>query len=149
MIKIFLIVLVCLYVLSPFDLLPDLIPVSGWLDDAFLVGLLLYYLKRGTFPALFSWLNRFVANNGKKQDRFSGRTFDFNTEQQAPETNKNPYEILGITPGASQDEIKEAYRRAAQAYHPDKVSHLGREFQDLAQEKFLEIQNAFEVLSEK
>lgn len=149
MIKILLIVLVVLYVLSPIDLLPDLIPISGWLDDAFLLGLLLYYLKRGTFPAFFSWLNRFVADSGKKQDRSSRQTFNFNTDHRATETDKDPYEILGVAPGAGQEEIKAAYRRAVQAYHPDKVSHLGREFQELAEKKFLEIQNAFEVLSEK
>ena len=31
----------------------------------------------------------------------------------------DPYKVLGISPGASDDEVKEAYRRLARKYHPD------------------------------
>ena len=31
----------------------------------------------------------------------------------------NPYEVLGINPGATKDEIKSAYRKMAKKYHPD------------------------------
>ena len=52
------------------------------------------------------------------------------------------YEVLGISKGASKDEIKKAYRRLAKKYHPD-VSQ-----EENAIEKFKEVQEAYEVLSD-
>ena len=45
----------------------------------------------------------------------------------------NPYEILGINPGASQDEIKSAYRKLIKKYHPDQYGD--NPLKELAQEK--------------
>lgn len=57
------------------------------------------------------------------------------------------YEILEIAETASDEQIKKAYRRLAQEYHPDKVPpHLSRLKQD-AQEKFKQINEAYEILS--
>jgi DnaJ like chaperone protein len=54
------------------------------------------------------------------------------------------YKILEIDPSASDDEVRKAYRRMAMKYHPDKVSHLGEEFQKSAKEKFQKLQQAYE-----
>lgn len=54
------------------------------------------------------------------------------------------YQILEITKEASDEEVKKAYRRMAMKYHPDKVSHLGEEVQKAANEKFQNVQKAFE-----
>ena len=48
---------------------------------------------------------------------------------------------------ATKEEIKAAYKRLASQYHPDKVSHLGEEFRVLAEQKFKEIQRAYQELS--
>jgi DnaJ like chaperone protein len=53
------------------------------------------------------------------------------------------YKILEIDKSATDDEVKKAYRRMAVKYHPDKVSHLGEEFQNGAKEKFQKVQEAF------
>jgi DnaJ like chaperone protein len=56
------------------------------------------------------------------------------------------YRILEIDPKASDDEVKKAYRKMAVKYHPDKVSHLGAEFQESAKEKFQKVQEAYEII---
>jgi DnaJ like chaperone protein len=56
------------------------------------------------------------------------------------------YKILEIEKSASDDEVKKAYRRMAMRYHPDKVHHLGAEFQKDALEKFKKINEAYEEI---
>lgn len=56
---------------------------------------------------------------------------------------KDYYKILGISKGASDDDIKKAYRKLALKYHPDKNKAPG------AEEKFKEVAEAYEVLSDK
>lgn len=57
---------------------------------------------------------------------------------------KDYYNILGVPRGASQDDIKKAYRRAALKWHPDKNQDKKAE----AEEKFKEIAEAYDVLSD-
>ncbi|MFW2490349.1 J domain-containing protein [Clostridium chromiireducens] len=57
----------------------------------------------------------------------------------------NPYEILGVKPGASQDEIKSAYRKLIKQYHPDQFGD--NPLKNLAQEKMIEINEAYEKLT--
>ncbi|MBP7498205.1 MAG: TerB family tellurite resistance protein [Bacteroidales bacterium] len=59
------------------------------------------------------------------------------------------YKILEISPEASIDEIKKAYRAMAKKYHPDKVTHLGDEFQKAATEKFKAVNNAYEEIKKQ
>lgn len=54
------------------------------------------------------------------------------------------YEILGISPNASSQEIKKAYRRLAVKYHPDKNRDDSKE----AEEKFKEVSEAYKILSD-
>ena len=57
---------------------------------------------------------------------------------------QNPYEALGIKEGASQEEIKAAYREQVKKYHPDK--HQDNPLQELAEEKLQEINEAYDYL---
>lgn len=56
---------------------------------------------------------------------------------------KNPYEVLGVSPSASDDEIKSAYRALAKKYHPD--ANPGSEY---AAEKMREINAAYDKINE-
>ena len=58
----------------------------------------------------------------------------------------DPYALLEVSPRATPEEIKTAYKRAVARYHPDKVAHLGKEFQELAHRKLLAIQKAYDLL---
>jgi uncharacterized membrane protein YkvA (DUF1232 family) len=48
-------ILVLIYIISPIDLIPDLIPYIGRLDDIFLTFLTIYYLRYGRLPGFMSW----------------------------------------------------------------------------------------------
>ena len=61
----------------------------------------------------------------------------------------NAYKILEIDKSATVDEIKKAYRKMAKKYHPDKVIHLGKEHQKGAEEKFRQVQEAYEQLQKE
>ena len=53
------------------------------------------------------------------------------------------YDVLGVQKGASEDDIKKAYRNLAKKYHPDINKEPG------AEEKFKEASEAYDVLSDK
>lgn len=57
----------------------------------------------------------------------------------------NPYEVLGVKEGASQAEIKSAYRKLVKQYHPDQYGD--NPLKDLAQEKLAEINQAYDMLT--
>ena len=57
---------------------------------------------------------------------------------------RNPYEVLGLKPGATQEEIKAAYRELVKKYHPDR--YQDNPLNDLAEEKMREINEAYETL---
>lgn len=59
------------------------------------------------------------------------------------------YKILEITPDATDEELKKAYRRMAVKYHPDKVSHIGEDVQKSAKEKFQQLNNAYETIKKE
>ena len=62
---------------------------------------------------------------------------------------ENAFKILEIDKTATNDEIKKAYRKMAKKYHPDKVIHLGKEHQAGAEEKFRQVQEAYEQLQKE
>ena len=109
-----------LYLVSPIDAIPDLIPGVGWLDDLFVLGFVVWVLtaqRRGLNP----WevlRDRLGGSRGRSSSpRPEDLTADF--------SQMDPYTLLEISPGASPEQIKAAYRHAVSRYHPDKVAHLG------------------------
>jgi curved DNA-binding protein CbpA len=61
----------------------------------------------------------------------------------------NYYELLEILPTASVDEVKRAFRSQIAKYHPDKVQHLGKEFQAMAADRAADLTEAYRILSDE
>jgi len=138
--KLALSLLALVYFLLPYDFFPDVVLGWGWIDDL----VLLYFLWRF-----------FYRGKGWSFNRAPGeeRSNDNARNNGPPSDNRNalkdPYEVLQISRGASQEAIKTAYKELAGKYHPDKVLHLGEEFQSLAEERFKEIQEAYQKIAVK
>jgi curved DNA-binding protein CbpA len=62
---------------------------------------------------------------------------------------KNFYEVLEIPSTAPADEVKRAFRLQIARYHPDKVQHLGKEFQSMAADRATELTEAYRILSDE
>ena len=139
MIKLLAIVAALLYILSPWDLLPDFLAGFGWLDDLVILGLLVRYL-------LLKWRDQQREQpRGSEDQAHSDRTESQGSTENGSEP-YDPYRILEVDRNASPEDIKKAYRRLVNRYHPDKVAHLGDEFRELAENRFKEIQRAYNDL---
>jgi uncharacterized membrane protein YkvA (DUF1232 family) len=149
--KIILLVLAVLYVLNPYDVFPDMVIGWGWIDDLVILGFLWRYFytlkkKREGFQKYYqSGRNTHTGENYKKA---AGENSS-RSNAQAQGSSWDPYKILEIQRGASQEDIKRAYRQLAGKYHPDKVAHLGDEFKVIAEKRFKEIQQAYQELRSK
>ena len=58
----------------------------------------------------------------------------------------DPYEILGVSRNASKEDIKSAWIKLSSQNHPDKVYHLDKQFQILADSRFKKINEAYHKL---
>lgn len=60
---------------------------------------------------------------------------------------RNPYEVLGVSENASDEEIKKAYRKLSRLYHPD--ANVNNPNKKEAEEKFKEVQQAYNAIMNK
>jgi curved DNA-binding protein CbpA len=54
--------------------------------------------------------------------------------------------VLGVAPGASAEEIRSAYQKLIQQYHPDRVAGMGPELRELAEQRTKELNAAYDAL---
>lgn len=138
--KLVLSLLALFYFLLPYDFFPDVVLGWGWIDDLVIIYFLWRFFYRGK-----GWFSRQPQVGGQSSE-YTSRKRSRATDGDGP---NDPYDVLQIPRGASQEEIKTAYKHLAGKYHPDKVLHLGEEFQSLAEARFKEIQTAYQTLSVK
>ncbi len=164
LVKFILVLLGLAYLISPADLIPEMyLPLVGWIDDSLVMVCLYHLIRYGRLPSFLfkkGGKQSFGKNKGPeptetfKQGAQNQSSYRSNTtgkstkgEKSAkPGTLKSPYDILGVDSSASWSDIQTAYKNKAKQYHPDKLSHLGEDFSTLANEKFLEIQQAYAEL---
>jgi len=147
--KLVLSLLALLYFLLPYDLFPDVVLGWGWLDDLIVAYFLwrFFYRGRGLPFNLFQKRPGPDPSQGRQESRHDWR--ENKTASQNIRSPKDPYDVLQISRDASPEEVKAAYKDLAGKYHPDKVLHLGEEFQVIAEKRFKEIQEAYQQLSDK
>jgi uncharacterized membrane protein YkvA (DUF1232 family) len=149
------IILICclwlLYVVSPIDLLPDVFPGIGWADDLLSLAGVYWFIRRlqaqvsqrasqGDFRTSSQNARTSPGENTRAED------MDDATHTGPPE---NPWDVLGVEPDASPEQIHAAYTQLMLKYHPDRVAHLGEEFQRLAHRKTLAITDAYNTLKQQ
>jgi len=143
MLNFLLILLGLLYFLSPYDLFPDFFVGWGWIDDLIILWFLWRFFK-SSGPGGFR-------SGGINDERY--RSFENKQKSDSwirgNNASKDPYTVLGIKRNASPEEIKKAYKQLVNKYHPDKVHHLGDDLKKLAEERFKEIQEAYQNLTNK
>lgn len=74
--------------------------------------------------------------------------FSVGEELSVEEKRARAYQALGLCNGCTPDDVKKAYRTLAKQYHPDMVRHMGQKVQKTAAERFHEIRDAYEYLSQ-
>lgn len=60
---------------------------------------------------------------------------------------RDPYEVLGVAPNATDDEIKKAYKELLKKYHPDNYAGTNNPLAHLAEEKYKEVQDAYDQIT--
>ena len=83
------------------------------------------------------------SNTRQRSDRWGSS----GEKQTMSEKDRRAYAILGLDPGASQSEIKEAYRMLAKVHHPDRFEQVGEEATSAANERFRQINEAYNHLT--
>jgi uncharacterized membrane protein YkvA (DUF1232 family) len=136
--------LALLYLISPRDMIPDGLGLLGYLDDLIIIYILVrYWIRHAKWQQAAGHSQH---GQQRKEDHQKENDFSSADTDSAYQASKDPYRVLGIGPNATQAEIRQAYRKLANQYHPDKVSHLGQEFVKLSEKRFKEIQNAYQIL---
>lgn len=98
---------------------------------------------RETFRAAFAVMGS-RGGSGSAGERPPRQEEGFRTERPAPRPDSRAArEVLGVGPDATEAEIVSAYRNMARKYHPDRVEGLGPEFDELAERRMKEINEAY------
>lgn len=114
---------------------------SNEIGIVIVLGLVGYWVT-STLIKFFKKESEWTSNQQSNQNTSQKQEQTYTRQESA--TNKTWYEILEVNPSASIADIKMAYKRKISMYHPDKVSSMGPEFNEIAQKKSKEINSAYD-----
>lgn len=86
------------------------------------------------------------AGGSSRSGGYGGNGYPFQDNSAAV---ASAYRTLGVTPDASDSEVKSAYKRLALRFHPDRYASAGREEQHSAEEQFKKVNEAYQVIKKK
>ena len=142
-----LLILCILYVLSPLDIIPDVFGLPGRFDDLLVAVATLYYIYTGSgrIPRT-DRSGRGSGARGARQRRAGHGESEGASSERASQGGEDPYTILGVTRSADLEEIRHRYKEKLLQYHPDRVQHLGPEFEAMAEGRTKEITEAYQQI---
>ncbi len=111
-----------------------------------------YYYKTGNAQDFEEFFRGYSSGNQYSGGYYSNQGGSYynqgggNSYQNPFEDRSRYYTTLGVQPGATQDEIKKAYREKAKQHHPDKFANESQDVRDYHEKKFKEINEAYEKL---
>jgi len=106
-----------------------------------------YYYRTGNQQDFEDFFKNYTGQNGyysntenhsRSRNTFGGNPFEDKSKY---------YSVLGVQPGASKEEIKKAFRDKAKMHHPDKFSNETQKVKDYHEEKFKEVNEAYNKLN--
>ncbi len=137
-----------LYVLSPVDLFPDFLGLPGRFDDLLVaLGTLFYLYSASAKPSGKEGTKGARSSRKAREGPEDRKGFEEDPRRQGDRGPADPYEVLGVERGEDFETIRRRYREKLLQYHPDRVHHLGREFQDMAERKTKQITEAFRKIA--
>lgn len=139
---ILLIILALIYLISPIDFIPDFFGLPGRIDDLIALIFTIWYVNKLSRKYQSKMPG---AGRGEEKQSETG-TPRKQREEEIDEEEKDPFRVLGVQKGASFEEVTRAYRKLMTQYHPDKVSHLGKEFQEIAERKTKQLNKAYQEI---
>lgn len=104
-------------------------------------------------PSSPEWWAQQTGGKEEERKQESDRRQRSNSRERSGETqsmsekDRQAYAILGLDPGASRSEIKDAYRMLAKVHHPDRFEQVGEEAASAANERFRQIKEAYNHLT--
>ena len=132
------------YFILPWDF--DMAGFIGRLDDLAVIAFLYYRYQKIKKEQSQPQQDTNEQQQTRTEDqRQQSRQKQESTSQQG----NDPYVVLGVSREDSLSHIEKRYKELARQYHPDRVNHLGPELQDMAHQKMLAIQEAYEILKKR
>jgi hypothetical protein len=143
-----LLLLLCvLYVVFPLDLIPDFLGLPGRFDDLLVALGTLYYLYSTSRKIPGTDGSRGArSSRGEQRGHEGGRESEGDSSRKGAPGSSDPYEVLGVGRSEGFEQIRRRYKEKLLQYHPDRVLHLGKEFQEIAERKTKEITEAFQKI---